>query len=415
MIHVDCARKIDYWFGAPLCFLLTIVARLEEFFFLRHPPAPRPVRKILFIELSEMGSAILAYSSMSKARELYPDAQLFFLVFESNVQSARITGVVPCENILTIRNKNIFLFISDALLRLWQLASLRIDVAVDFELFSRVTAILAFLSGARVRVGFSNFSAEGLYRGNLHTVKVAYNPRVHIAVNFLSLVYALTRPEEEVPGPKIPYADFAQPQLPRIKTDESRIQALWSKLRKHNSALSFGDTLIVVNPGSSVLLPLRKWPIERYAELVRKLQQASPVYIVVTGLKDDFDYVQRGLIDKVRRERCINLAGETTLEELVDLFSVARLFISHDSGAIHFAALTAIPMVVLFGPETPVLYAPLSDNCTILSKGLACSPCVSAFNHRRSLCKDNKCMQEISVEEVFMQAKKYLIYISPTS
>jgi len=57
--------------------------------------------------------------------------------------------------------------------------------------------------------------------------------------------------------------------------------------------------------------------------------------------------------------------------------------------------------VTLFGPETQELYAPIGLNKRALSAGLACSPCVSAYNHRRSPCSENRCMQGISVEQVY--------------
>ena len=109
-----------------------------------------------------------------------------------------------------------------------------------------------------------------------------------------------------------------------------------------------------------------------------------------------------------KHERFIDLAGRTSMEDLLDLFSVSDLFISHDSGPVHFASLTRINMVVLFGPETPVCYAPLSPNATVLYSNFACSPCVSAYNHRSSACDNNKCLQAIRVEDVYGAASKYL-------
>ncbi len=58
-------------------------------------------------------------------------------------------------------------------------------------------------------------------------------------------------------------------------------------------------------------------------------------------------------------------------------------------------------MIVFFGPETPALYKPLTDRATVLYAGFACSPCVSAFNQRRSVCDNNRCLQDIPVETVY--------------
>jgi ADP-heptose:LPS heptosyltransferase len=74
--------------------------------------------------------------------------------------------------------------------------------------------------------------------------------------------------------------------------------------------------------------------------------------------------------------------------------------VTNDSGPAHFAAASGLPTIVLFGPETPHLYKPLG-NARALYAGLACSPCVSAHNHRKTACTDNVCMRAITVDEVF--------------
>lgn len=99
-------------------------------------------------------------------------------------------------------------------------------------------------------------------------------------------------------------------------------------------------------------------------------------------------------------DRCISLAGHLALTELPALYSLADLMVTNNSGPAHFAAASDLPTIVLFGPETPNLYRPLR-NSTAIYGGLACSPCVTASNHRKSACSDNVCMRAISVDEVF--------------
>jgi ADP-heptose:LPS heptosyltransferase len=81
--------------------------------------------------------------------------------------------------------------------------------------------------------------------------------------------------------------------------------------------------------------------------------------------------------------------------------------VTNDSGPAHFAAVTSLPTFVLFGPETPTLYAPLG-NTTAIFAGLHCSPCVSAWNHRHTPCQDNKCLQAITPQAVFDAIKPVL-------
>ncbi|PIT93873.1 hypothetical protein COU00_02030, partial [Candidatus Falkowbacteria bacterium CG10_big_fil_rev_8_21_14_0_10_43_11] len=94
--------------------------------------------------------------------------------------------------------------------------------------------------------------------------------------------------------------------------------------------------------------------------------------------------------------------------ELIDLYNIADVLVTNDSGPAHFASLTPIKNFVFFGPETPKLYAPLGKNTHIFYSDFPCSPCLSAFNHRHTSCKDNKCLLVISVEEVYQAVTKEL-------
>jgi ADP-heptose:LPS heptosyltransferase len=91
------------------------------------------------------------------------------------------------------------------------------------------------------------------------------------------------------------------------------------------------------------------------------------------------------------------------LRELLVLFGLADVLVTNDSGPAHFATLTPIRVVTLFGPETPALYGARSGRNVPLWAGLVCSPCVNAFNNRQSSCRNNVCMRSISVEQVFAE------------
>ena len=95
------------------------------------------------------------------------------------------------------------------------------------------------------------------------------------------------------------------------------------------------------------------------------------------------------------------MAGKTTLRELLVLYCLADVLVTNDSGPAHFATLTSIRVITLFGPETPALFGARTPTARIIWKNLPCSPCVSAYNNRLSTCTNNLCMQEITVEEVF--------------
>jgi hypothetical protein len=101
------------------------------------------------------------------------------------------------------------------------------------------------------------------------------------------------------------------------------------------------------------------------------------------------------------------MAGWTrSVRELVTLFRHAALLVTNDGGPAQFSALTRVPTVALFGPETPALYAPLGGRAECLHHALPCSPCLTAYNHRRTPCDgDNQCMKRIPPDEVLARAR----------
>ena len=109
---------------------------------------------------------------------------------------------------------------------------------------------------------------------------------------------------------------------------------------------------------------------------------------------------------QVASPACLDLTGYTrSIRELLMLFHASALLITNDGGPGHFATLTPIPTIVFFGPETGRLYGPLGPRNTVLELGLACSPCLSAYNHRLSFCDgDNQCLKRIAPDPVLAQA-----------
>jgi ADP-heptose:LPS heptosyltransferase len=127
--------------------------------------------------------------------------------------------------------------------------------------------------------------------------------------------------------------------------------------------------------------------------------------VAIVGLAEDKP-LARTIQGACSAPGCLDLTGYTaSVRDVTVLLHLGALLITTDGGTGHFAALTPIPAVVLYGPETPLLYGPLSDRTVTLFKGLSCSPCLTAYNHRRSPCDgDNQCVKTITPEEVLAKA-----------
>jgi len=402
-MKISTMRFIDRWVGIPVCFLLSPVSWLSDAF--RSGKKKKPdVRNTLFIELSEMGSAVIADPAMRKLRK-EGDANLFFIIFKKNYKSLEILKTIDEENVFKMNADNFFSLIKDVFRFMAWARRKKISTVIDLELFSRFTALLSFFSGARARVGFTNLHDEGLYRGNLVNKAVRYNPHVHVGINFISLVnkslglfenaYAtipVTSQELQLAKAFIPQND-----LDNIKV---RIKQLYPEFND--------EKIILLNVNASDMLPQRRWPQENFAEVGKQLLNSyTNIIILMTGAPAEKEYVQE-VTDSIGNKKCINSSGFFSFDELVPLYATSTCMLTNDSGPAHFASVTDLKVFVLFGPETPALYLPLGGNAEAIYMALPCSPCVSASNHRKTTCITRPCITGIAPFTVTERLNKYL-------
>lgn len=395
-MNVAKMRLLDRWLGTPVCLVLTLLARL----FGRRPPEyPAKPRRLLFIKLAEQGSTVLAQGALRQAIRRYGKSNVFFLLFAENRPILDLLDLVPPQNVIAIDAANLGRAIVSSLAAIWRLRRLGIDAAVDLEFFARSSAALCYLSGARWRAGYHSFGGEGPYRGNLLTHRLAFNPYLHTSQTFQVLVEALEQPAGQLPT-------FAQEPPPPLASATVSFQPGRAELAEMTELLgsrlgSRPQRLILLNANASDLMPLRRWQNSRYVELARQLLNRYPeVCIVFTGAPAEAAAVEK-LVDQVGSPRCLSLAGQTTLRQLLVLCCLAEVLVTNDSGPAHFASLTPVDVIVLFGPETPRLFAAASARTHPLWAGLICSPCLNAFNNRTSPCTNNVCMQRLTVTDVY--------------
>jgi len=401
-LHPKTIKAIDQKIGRPICFFLTIFRFITGGFRSRRN---RPDSKILFIKLIEQGATVLAYSAIQRAVARVGRENVYFCVFEDNRAILDILKIIPEENIFSIGQSNFFTFLIDILSFLFKARRLNISSTVDMEFFSRASAILAYLSGASNRVGLHRFTSELPYRGNLLTHRVQHNPYLHTSKAYLLLVHALEVDKNDIPLLKVPESAL-QVEAPKINPSEEELKSVRQLLNEKLGGIK--GPIVLLNPNASDMLPLRKWPTDRFMELGNRiLAEHSESSIVITGAPSEQDDCQQ-IAANFNSNRVVSVAGETSLYDLIVLYSIADILVTNDSGPGHFASMTDIKTIVMFGPETPQLFGPLGDNIEVIWKNLACSPCVNAFNHRFSPCNNNVCMQEITVEEVYSKVKELM-------
>ena len=393
--------------GQVLCALVSLWVRAIES--LRGPAPPNPSPKnILIILLSEMGSIVLAGPMFAALRQNYPGATLHVLQLKRNQEVAKLLQLTRPENFHAIDDRSGLGLLGD----IWRvrraMRALPLDVVIDCELFSRISSLLAFLVGAPLRVGFTPHTQEGLYRGSHINRAIPYNPYQHISKQFLSLVDALqanavnamprnkAAPVRETPAEPALSVDFSTAELSQYR---QKLLADYPRLSRRKIVLLYAG---------GGLLPERAWPAAHYAQVARGLCQDGHA-VGLIGLKEDAELALE-LQRNVASVFCADLTGYTkSIRDLLMLFHAAELLITNDGGPGHFASLTPIKTFAFFGPETSKLYGPLGGKWgprgRTYESGIACSPCLSAYNHRQTFCDgDNQCLKRIAADPVLADA-----------
>jgi len=165
------------------------------------------------------------------------------------------------------------------------------------------------------------------------------------------------------------------------------------------AAIADEDVVIGVHPGGR---PSRRWPIENFAETMRKIAKNVNCVFVITG-----DAQEASLADNLvimAGVRTVNMAGRVTIKESSALIKRCSVFLSNDTAAMHIAALEKVPLVAICGPGDMRRFDPrnISDMAIVLYQKVECSPC------NKLICKDMKCLKAISPDEVVRAAMSVL-------
>ncbi|HEX4706934.1 MAG TPA: glycosyltransferase family 9 protein [Candidatus Udaeobacter sp.] len=390
-------QRTDRWVGVPLCAILTLLRRILG---CARRPRPHQVRRILFVKFAEQGSTVLAYPAIRRAIDMVGRENVYFVVFEDNRFILDAMDVIPEENVITIATRSLFGFTLSTLRSVHRVRKIRVDAVIDMEFLTRFSAMLTFATGAKSRVGFHTFFGDGPYRGDLMTHRLFYNPHLHTSQMFEAMVEALRRDPAVLPT--FDFTPSENQPLASFRPSPSEVAEINAFLERENPRIGSAP-LILLNPNASDLLPLRRWPPVRYVQLAQRLLEHYPeLFIGFTGAPSEA-VPNNQIADEVGSDRVIRLAGKTTLRQVLVLYTRSAILVTNDSGPAHFASMTPIHVVTLFGPETPALFAARSPNAIALWAGIACSPCVNAYNNRQSVCRNNLCMQAITVDDVFKE------------
>jgi ADP-heptose:LPS heptosyltransferase len=401
-VNVELMRRIDYIVGNLACSVLAGAKRVQQ-------PFARPrteIRKIVVMKFFGIGSIVVASPSLVALRDLYPGAEIHFVTFKGNRDLLEL---------LNLTDRNYFIdtstpaaFVRTTLATIRALRREDCDLAIDLEFFAKFPLVLASLADIPNKAGF--YLTSESWRRTLLDVMGSYNHYHHTKDIFLSLPYLLTTRDYYF----LRFKEFAAKYTyPRLSPSQVERAAMRKKLGKR---VPSGAPLFVVNANTSVdLAPeARKWPEERYAEMVSELLREHPdARVAFIGVKSEAEYVER-IVAKVKDPRAFSTAGELSLRELMALFAEAALVVSNDSGPMHLACLVDAPTVGLFFADSPTLFAPLGSNVRAVAPDLYSIPLFTVYNGkdvaagRASAEVTNAAACTVSVEEVMTEVRAVL-------
>ncbi len=404
-MHPDTMRLIDRWAGIPLCFVTGLwewVKSVRKSKTVNYTKEDSP-EIIVFIGLAEIGALVVAYPAIKELRDKYPNSRICFITAHAGMETLELMGFKQDEILLmsTASLSGMFL----------DLMSIRKNFngksvsAIVLEPFTRISALISTWIGSSNRIGCHRFYNEGSYIGGLLTHRLVYNSHLHASQTYLALAKALSEPTSIQPLLKKKIPSQTNNRL-KININEIDQKALKNRLKSEYPEKVL-KKIILLNVNASDIVPLRKWPLDNFAVLGRKLLLDSSITIMLTGSSQEHQACE-DLLRAINSENVINFAGKTTFRELITLYTISDLLITNDSGPVHFASTTDINILALFGPETPKIFGPMSPKAKVISMELACSPCISVFNQKKSYCSDNQCMKQITVKMVINEAKKII-------
>lgn len=357
---INILKKLDSIFGPFASILLKALFRPRT-------KASESPSSFLFIRPGGIGDAVLLMPVITEIKKAYPKARIDLLCEKRNHEIFEL-----CKEIDS-------LFLYDSYKGLIAALKGSYDIVIDSEQWYRLSAIVAYLTRAPIRIGFATN-----IRKKLFTNPTCYKEDEYEIYNFLRLIDNLV-PE------------------PTFKEDRAFI-SIPDKISKRiegHLKVAAKKKLVAIFPGGSA--PEKRWPAKRFRELTERLTDAGYI-IAAIGSKADRtigDAVTSGLSNS------INLCGYLSLPETAALLDRAALLITGDSGIMHIAFAVGTGTLSLFGPGNENKWAPRGDIHHSLSGKIDCRPCTKFGNIPP--CRSNiECMLLIDPTKVLNKAIEIL-------
>lgn len=337
---------------------------------------------ILVIRLSSLGDVLMTIPAVNAIRVKHPSTRISWLVEGSVAKFLSHQSFI--DEVITfprrplqeaLRRGDVRAFGREATLFLKRFRSREYDAVLDFHGILKSAGLSLCARGDHKRIGFgSPFAKEKSHL--LYHERVSHaDGRIHkVARNLLLSQRVGTN--GTIPEVKLTVPESASEYVGRF-------------LKENGIAGSF----VAVNPFSSKGTESKRWAMDRYATLSRRLvREMGKTVLVLWGPGEQDDAMALAK----EAGQGVFLACSTDVTQLFALLVMAETYVGGDTGVMHLAAFSGTPVVAVFGPTDPLINGPYGSQHRVVHRGLSCSPC----KDKGKSCRQRRCLEEITVEEV---------------
>ncbi len=352
--------------------------------------------KILLIRLRLIGDVVFTTPIPRALKRAFPGAHVAYVVERG--AAAVVSGNPNIDDLIVVDRRRGLGRVSDDLRLAARLRRGRYDVVVDLHGGPR-SSWLTCATGAPQRIGYAVAGRSWMYT---RTVSRPRQLRArHSVVNQWDLLAAIDGWPGGTPDPTRDAVDMAADPLV-----DARVAA-----RLQDAGVGSGDEVVVVHVSAGN--PFRRWPEESFTRLVAGIAAGSERRRVMLS-SGPSDRAAAARIGERARSALGELGGrivdvgEFDIAELRALVARSRLFVGGDTGPLHVAATTAVPIVGLYGPTLAERSAPWRDpripTESLHVAGLPCRPC----DQRVCAPGDFRCLTTLKPEDVLAAAERVL-------
>jgi len=358
-------KIIDKFIGNFFLFLLKFLMPILKNNKTNQTESPK---RILLINLVAMGDLIMMGPLTNSLKKSFPDTEIDLLT------TKRTAVIVENQNIyhkIYYLNFNFKFFISFfSLVRM--LKKNHYNIIFETEFYYNITTILSVLLSPETLVGFKLQKS----RYSFFNKAINFYDNTNIAINYLNL------------GDAIDNYKKTEKLIPLIYNNKDVIHV--------NSLLRSINNPILIHVGTSRQAISRRLPSKTWKEVIEALQIKHNI-VLVGGTEEES--ILKEISPKLT-SNTTNLIGKLSITQLAYLCTLTKLYIGLDTGPTHLATSMGTKILAIYGPNTPALWGPYTDNVKILYSNLTCSPCTRQHQGIVSKCKNNLCMQNISSKDI---------------